>query len=57
MSENIYNLIDLIAQGRNVEATDVLNSELMARAYERIDEIRPEVASSYFSPILDSDEE
>lgn len=57
MSENIYNLIDLIAQGRNVEATDVLNSELMARSYERINEIKPEVAASYFSPILDSDEE
>jgi hypothetical protein len=57
MSESIYNLIDLIAQGRNVEATDVLNSELMVRAHDRIDEIRPEVASSYFSPILDSDEE
>lgn len=57
MSENIYNLIDLIAQGRNVEATDVLNNELMARAVDRIDEIRPEVAASYFSPVLDSDEE
>lgn len=49
----VSELIDLIAQGKNAEASEVLNSELLARSYENISEIKPEVASKYFAPVVD----
>ena len=49
----VAELIDLIVQGKNAEATDVLNSELMARSYSAINDIKPEVATNYFAPVVD----
>ena len=49
----VAELIDLIVQGKNAEASDVLNSELMARSYEAINDIKPEVATNYFAPVVD----
>ena len=49
----VAELIDLIVQGKNAEATDVLNSELMARSYSAINDIIPEVATNYFAPVVD----
>ena len=49
----VAELIDLIVQGKNAEASDVLNSELMARSYSAINDIKPEVAMNYFSPVVD----
>ena len=49
----VAELIDLIVQGKNAEATDVLNSELMGRSYSAIEEIKPEVATNYFAPVVD----
>jgi len=50
---NVAALIDLIAQGKNSEASDLLNSELLARSYGKINDIKPEVASKYFAPVVD----
>ena len=49
----VAELIDLIVQGKNAEASDVLNSELMARSYQAINDIKPEVATNYFAPVVD----
>lgn len=49
----VAELIDLIVQGKNAEASDVLNSELMARSYEAINAHKPEVATNYFAPVVD----
>lgn len=49
----VAELIDLIVQGKNAEASDVLNSELMARSYSAINDIKPEVATNYFAPVVD----
>ena len=46
-------LIDLIVQGKNSEASDVLNSELLSRSYQGINEIKPQVAADYFAPVVD----
>ena len=48
----VSELIDLIVQGKNAEASDVLNSELLARSYSSISELKPEVAANYFSPVV-----
>ena len=47
-------LIDLIVQGKNAEASDVLNSELLARSYEAINEYKPHIAAEYFKSVADS---
>tara|TARA_R110002012_G_scaffold93116_2_gene225841 strand:- start:260 stop:496 length:237 start_codon:yes stop_codon:yes gene_type:complete len=52
----VSELIDLIVQGKNSEASEVLNSELMARSYEGINEIKPQVAADYFAPVVNYDE-
>ncbi len=49
----VSELIDLIVQGKNTEATEVLNNELMTRSYSHINDIKPEVAHDYFSPVID----
>ena len=49
----VAELIDLIVQGKNAEASDVLNSELLNRSYSAINDIKPEVASNYFAPVVD----
>lgn len=49
----VAELIDLIVQGKNAEASDVLNSELMSRSYAAINDIKPEVATNYFAPVVD----
>ena len=49
----VAELIDLIVQGKNAEATDVLNSELMGRSYSAINDMKPEVAANYFAPVVD----
>ena len=47
----VSELIDLIAQGKNTEASEVLNSELMSRAVQGVNDLKPEVAAQYFSPL------
>ena len=47
----VSELIDLIAQGKNTEASEVLNSELMTRAVQGVNDLKPEVAARYFSPV------
>ena len=47
----VSELIDLIVQGKNTEASEVLNSELMNRAVQGVNELKPEVAAQYFSPV------
>ena len=49
----VSELIDLIVQGKNSEASDVLNQELMSRSYSAINDIKPEVAANYFAPVVD----
>ena len=50
----VTELIDLIVQGKNAEASDVLNSELLDRSYQAISELRPHIASDYFAGVADS---
>lgn len=47
----VSELIDLIVQGKNSEASEVLNSELLNRSYQAINDLKPEVATTYFSPV------
>ena len=49
----VAELIDLIVQGKNAEASDVLNTELLARSYQAINDIKPEISSEYFAPVID----
>ena len=49
----VAELIDLIVQGKNAEASDVLNNELMTRSYDAINDIKSQVASDYFQPVVD----
>ena len=53
----VAELIDLIAQGKNAEASDVLNTELLSRSYQAIAMTsKPRVsASEYFAPVVDID--
>jgi hypothetical protein len=53
MSSRVAELIDLIAQGKNAEAMEVLNDDLLSRSYERVNELKPQVAIDYFSPVID----
>ena len=52
----VSELIDLIAQGKNTEASEVLNSELMSRAVQGVNDLKPEVAAQYFSPVTGEEE-
>ena len=45
-------LIDLIVQGKNAEASDVLNSELLSRSYSAINDHKSAVAQEYFAPVV-----
>ena len=49
----VSELIDLIVQGKNTEATEVLNQELLTRSYSSINELKPQVANDYFSSVID----
>ena len=49
----VSELIDLIVQGKNTEATEVLNQELLTRSYAGINDIKPEVANNYFASVVD----
>lgn len=49
----VAELIDLIVQGKNAEASDVLNSELLQRSYQSIADMKPQVAADYFAPVVD----
>jgi hypothetical protein len=53
----VAELIDLIVQGKNSEASDVLNNELMTRSYDSINTIKSEVAAEYFNPVVDMDDD
>ena len=50
----VSELIDLIVQGKNAEASDVLNQELLSRSYQAIDEYRPHIAAEYFDSVANS---
>ena len=47
-------LIDLIVQGKNAEASDVLNTELLSRSVSAINDLKPHVAADYFKHVADS---
>jgi len=49
----VAELIDLIVQGKNAEASDVLNTELMSRSYQAIEDTKSDVATNYFAPVVD----
>ena len=49
----VSELIDLIVQGKNTEASEVLNQELLNRSYESINDIKPQVANDYFASVID----
>lgn len=52
----VTELIDLIVQGKNAEASEVLNSELLNRSVQGINELKPEVAAQYFSAVVGEQE-
>ena len=49
----VAELIDLIVQGKNAEASDVMNQELLSRSYEGINDLKNRVATDYFAPVVD----
>ena len=49
----VAELIDLIVQGKNAEASDVLNNELLNRSYQGINDLKADVAQNYFAPVVD----
>ena len=56
MTSRVPELIDLIVQGKNAEASEVLDQELKARAYQGINDSKASVAADYFAPVIDYDE-
>lgn len=48
----VAELIDLIVQGKNAEATDVLNHELLSRSHQAVNDFKPAVAGDYFAPVI-----
>ena len=52
----VSELIDLIVQGKNAEASYVLNTELLQRSYQGINDIKSAVASTYFAPVVGEEE-
>ncbi len=48
----VAELIDLIVQGKNAEATDVLNHELLNRSHQAVNDYKPAVAGDYFAPVI-----
>ena len=52
----VTELIDLIVQGKNAEASDVLNSELHDKCFDAIGHLRPHVAADYFNAVVGSEE-
>ena len=48
----VAELIDLIVQGKNAEASEVLNSELLSRSHQSIENVKPEIAQGYFAPVV-----
>ena len=50
----VAELIDLIVQGKNTEASEVLNTELFNRSYQAINDLKPQVAAEYFSAVADT---
>ena len=49
----VSELIDLIVQGKNTEASEVLNQELLNRTYQGISDATPSVANDYFASVID----
>ena len=49
----VSELIDLIVQGKNAEASDVLNQELLNKTYQAINDFKPHVAADYFKSVAD----
>ncbi len=49
----VSELIDLIVQGKNTEATEVLNQELLNRSYDSINDMKSDVARNYFASVVD----
>ena len=49
----VAELIDLIVQGKNAEASDVLNQELLSRSHQAVNDFKPQVAAEYFSSVVD----
>jgi len=50
----VAELIDLIVQGKNTEASEVLNTELFNRSYQSINDLKSQVAADYFSAVADT---
>ena len=48
----VAELIDLIVQGKNAEASEVLNHELLSRSHQAVNDFRPAVAGDYFAPVI-----
>ena len=48
----VAELIDLIVQGKNAEASEVLNAELLNRSYQEVNDYKPYVAADYFSAVV-----
>jgi len=48
----VAELIDLIVQGKNAEASEVLNAELLNRSYQEVNDFKPHVAADYFSAVV-----
>jgi len=53
----VSELIDLIVQGKNAEASDVLNQELLNRTYQSINDFKPHVAAEYFKAVTGEEPE
>ena len=50
----VSELIDLIVQGKNAEASEVLNDDLFARSYQAINDAKPHIAAEYFNDIANT---
>ena len=49
----VAELIDLIVQGKNAEASDVLNQELLGRSHQAVNDFKPQVAADYFASVVE----
>lgn len=55
--EQVRNFIDLVGQGDNVQAKEVLDELLSARAFEALDAKKQEIGATMFSGQVEQQEE
>lgn len=55
--ENVRNFIDLVAQGDNIQAKEVLDNLLSTKAFEALEAKKQEIGSTIFNGMNSNEEQ